>query len=84
MQLSPTSCHFILLQSKYSPQYPIRRHPQSMIHPHRATSKIMVSHFLIFTLNVDIFLERFCVMRKSVIFFFCFARFNLYMFCIIL
>jgi hypothetical protein len=30
MQFSPTSCHFISLQSKYSPQYPVLRHPQSM------------------------------------------------------
>jgi hypothetical protein len=27
LQLSPTSCHFILLQSKYSPQHPVPEHP---------------------------------------------------------
>jgi hypothetical protein len=31
MQFSPTSCHFISLRSKYSPQHHILKHPQSMI-----------------------------------------------------
>jgi hypothetical protein len=30
MQFSPTSCHFISLRSRYSPQHPILKHPQSM------------------------------------------------------
>jgi hypothetical protein len=29
MQFSPTSCHFIHLSSKYSPQHPVLEHPQS-------------------------------------------------------
>jgi hypothetical protein len=29
MQFSPTSCHFIPLWSKYSPQHPVFKHPQS-------------------------------------------------------
>jgi hypothetical protein len=28
MQFSPTSCHFIPLRSKYSPQHPVLKHPQ--------------------------------------------------------
>jgi hypothetical protein len=31
MQFSPTSCHFIPLWSKYSPQHPIFKHPQSTL-----------------------------------------------------
>jgi hypothetical protein len=31
MQFSPTSCHFISLRSKYSPQHPVLKHPQSII-----------------------------------------------------
>jgi hypothetical protein len=30
MQFSPTSCHFASLRSKYSPQYPALKHPQSI------------------------------------------------------
>jgi hypothetical protein len=30
MQFSPTSYHFILFRSKYSPQHPVLRHPQSV------------------------------------------------------
>jgi hypothetical protein len=26
-QFSPTSCHFISLRSKYSPQHPVLKHP---------------------------------------------------------
>jgi hypothetical protein len=33
MQFSPTSCHFISLLSKYSPQHPVLKHPQSMFLP---------------------------------------------------
>jgi hypothetical protein len=32
MQFSPTSCLFIPLWSKYSPQQPVLKHPQSMLH----------------------------------------------------
>jgi hypothetical protein len=31
MQFSPTSCHFIPLRSKYSPQHPVLKHPQSVV-----------------------------------------------------
>jgi hypothetical protein len=30
MQFPPTSCHFISLRSKHSPQYPVLKHPQSI------------------------------------------------------
>jgi hypothetical protein len=30
MQFSPTPCHFISLRSKYSPQHPVLKHPQSV------------------------------------------------------
>jgi hypothetical protein len=30
MQFSPTSCHFISLRSKYSPQHPVLKRPQSV------------------------------------------------------
>jgi hypothetical protein len=33
MQFSPTSYHFIPLRSKYSPQRPVLKHPQSMFLP---------------------------------------------------
>jgi hypothetical protein len=33
MQFSPTSCHFISLRSKYSPQHPVLKHPQSILLP---------------------------------------------------
>jgi hypothetical protein len=33
MQFSPISRHFISLRSKYSPQHPVLKHPQSMFHP---------------------------------------------------
>jgi hypothetical protein len=33
MQFCPTSYHFIRLWSKYSPQHPVLRHPQSMFLP---------------------------------------------------
>jgi hypothetical protein len=33
MQFSPTSCYFIFLRSKYSPQHPVLIHPQSMFFP---------------------------------------------------
>jgi hypothetical protein len=33
MQFSPISCHFISLRTKYSPQHPVHKHPQSMILP---------------------------------------------------
>jgi hypothetical protein len=31
LQFSPTSRHFISLRSKYSPQHPVLKHPQSML-----------------------------------------------------
>jgi hypothetical protein len=33
MQFSPTSYYFIPLQSKYSPQHPVLKHPQFMFFP---------------------------------------------------
>jgi hypothetical protein len=33
MQFSPTSCHFISLRSKYNPQHPVLKQPQSMFLP---------------------------------------------------
>jgi hypothetical protein len=33
MQFSPTSHHFIPLRSKYCPQHPVLKHPQSMFLP---------------------------------------------------
>jgi hypothetical protein len=33
MQLSPISYHFIPVRSKYSPQHPVLKHPQSMYLP---------------------------------------------------
>jgi hypothetical protein len=38
MQFSPTSGHIISLRSKYSPQHPVLKHPQSMILPERSRS----------------------------------------------
>jgi hypothetical protein len=31
MKFFPASCHFISLRSKYSPQHPVLKHPQSML-----------------------------------------------------
>jgi hypothetical protein len=33
MQFSPLSCHLISLRSKYPPQHPVFKHPQSMFLP---------------------------------------------------
>jgi hypothetical protein len=33
MQFSPPSCHLISLRSKYPPQHPVLKHPQSMSFP---------------------------------------------------
>jgi len=33
MQSSPTSRHSLLLRSKYSPQHPVLKYPQSMFFP---------------------------------------------------
>jgi hypothetical protein len=58
MQFSPPTHHFIPLRSKYPPQHPVPKHPQSMFslnvrdrvsHPHRTTGKIIVLYILIFT-----------------------------------
>jgi hypothetical protein len=59
MQFSPISCHFISLRTKYSPQHPVLKHPQSMFlpeceipisHPYGITGKIKFLYILIFTL----------------------------------
>jgi hypothetical protein len=54
MQFSPVSYHFIPLQSNYSPQHLVLKHPQSVFlegalnvrdqasHPYRTTGKIIV------------------------------------------
>jgi hypothetical protein len=41
MQFSPTSCHFISLWSKYSPQHSVLKHPQSLYLLYTKTSKIV-------------------------------------------
>jgi len=49
MQSSPVSCYFLTLRSKYSPQQPVLKHPQSVLHkvrdqvshPHKTKGKIM-------------------------------------------
>jgi hypothetical protein len=33
VQLSPFPCYFIPLRSKYSPQHPVLKHPQSVLLP---------------------------------------------------
>jgi len=33
MQSSPVSHHFLPLKSKYSPQHPVLKHPQSIFFP---------------------------------------------------
>jgi hypothetical protein len=53
MQSSPASLHFLTLRSKYSPQPPVLRHPQSVFfpyqvsHPYKTTGKIMVLYMLV-------------------------------------
>jgi hypothetical protein len=53
MLFFPTSCHFISLRSKYSPQtpsvsvFPLMSRDQ-ISHPHRTTGKIIVLYILIF------------------------------------
>jgi hypothetical protein len=58
MQFSPLSCHFIALRSKYIPQHPVLKHPQSVffsLHeipgstPTETTSKIIVVYVFVFT-----------------------------------
>jgi hypothetical protein len=41
MQFSPTSLHFIAVRSRYSPQHPVLKHPQSTLTP--ITHKLNVS-----------------------------------------
>jgi hypothetical protein len=50
MQFSSASCHFIPLRSKYSPQHPVHKHPQSLFalnvrdrvsHPYRTAGRII-------------------------------------------
>jgi hypothetical protein len=33
MQVSPSSCYFLLIRSKYSPHHPVLGHPQSVFSP---------------------------------------------------
>jgi hypothetical protein len=58
MQLSPFLCYFIPLRSKYSPQHPVLKHPQSIRFPQcqrpslrstKTTGRIMVLYILTFT-----------------------------------
>jgi hypothetical protein len=56
MYFSTTFRHFISLQSKYSPQHRVLKHPQSMFlnvsdqisHQYRTKANIIVLHVLIF------------------------------------
>jgi hypothetical protein len=52
MQFSPTSHHVIPLRSKYSPQHPVLKHPQSMFLPECQTpsSTPIQNHRQTFTL----------------------------------
>jgi hypothetical protein len=57
MQFSTFSRRLIPLQSKYPPQHPVLRHPQSMFlpvrdlvsHPYRTTGRIIVLYNLLVT-----------------------------------
>jgi hypothetical protein len=49
IQSSPASCHSLILGSKFSPQHPVLKHPQSMFflsmrgqvsYPYRTTGKV--------------------------------------------
>jgi hypothetical protein len=55
VQFSPTSCHFISLRSKYSPEHHqstfLARRRHQVSHPYRTTGKIIVLYFLIFTFS---------------------------------
>jgi len=55
MQSSPVSRHFLPFRSKYSPQHPVLKHPQSMFflsvmeqvsQPYKTTDKIMVFYII--------------------------------------
>jgi hypothetical protein len=52
MQFSPTSCHFISLPSKYSPEHPdlssFLNVRDKVSHPYRTTGKIIDLYNLIF------------------------------------
>jgi len=75
MQLSPFPCHLVPLRSKYSPQYPILRHPQPVFsvnvsdqvsYPYKTTGKIMeVNVFLILNLygNLQLYKINFFVSK---------------------
>jgi hypothetical protein len=60
VQLSPFSCHFIPLGSKYSPQHPVLKHPQSMrsFTPVKTTGRIMVLYILTFKIHTTISLYK--------------------------
>jgi hypothetical protein len=58
MQFSPVSDYFTPLRSRYSPQQPVLKYPQSMFFPYirkqvsqlfKTIGKIIVLHILIFT-----------------------------------
>jgi hypothetical protein len=56
VQFSPASYHFISLQSRYSPQHPVLRHPQSVSlgmrgqesHPYNTKVKFYLLSFIFF------------------------------------
>jgi hypothetical protein len=53
MQFSQTYVHFIPFQPKYSPQHPVLKYLQFMLHtkshPYKITGKIIFLHIFIFT-----------------------------------
>jgi hypothetical protein len=46
MQVSPSSCYFLPIRSKYSPQHPVLTHPQSVVSP--------LTHIIGNTLNLEV------------------------------
>jgi hypothetical protein len=60
MQFPPISCHFIFLRTKYSPEHPVLKHPQSTFFPlsqrpsftpiqnHRQNYNSVYSNFYVF------------------------------------
>jgi hypothetical protein len=52
LQCSRVANYFISLTSKYSPQHPVLKHPQSKLqvsNPYKTTGKIIVLYIIIFT-----------------------------------
>jgi len=51
MQSSPASHHFLPRRSKYSPQHPALRHPQSLFFHYRVTKFLRIYHLFILSLS---------------------------------